>query len=81
MIELLQVIQLILLGACIFALGMYVGIWSYKSAQSPFVATPGLTPDNDNTDIEDTKPEADGFDYDEYQDYIKKLGHLEGIDE
>ena len=81
MIELLQVIQLILLGAIIFALGMYVGIWSYKSAQSPFIATPGLTPDNDNTDTDTIEASPDGFDYDEYKDYIDKLGHLEGIDE
>ena len=81
MIELLYVIQLILLGAIIFALGMYVGIWSYKSAQSPFIATPDLTPTNDNTSIDDKKVESEGFDYDEYQDYVDKLGHLEGIDE
>ena len=54
MIELLYAIQLILLGALIFALGMYVGIRTYKHAQSPFVGEVDLTPTNDNTDIEDT---------------------------
>ena len=85
MIELLYAIQLILLGALIFALGMYVGIRTYKLAQSPFIGEVDLTPNNDNTDIEKDnkqKPEADGWDYQEYDDYIKKLGDdIEGVDE
>ena len=83
MIELLYVIQLILLGALIFALGMYVGIRTYKMAQSPFISEVDLTPTNDNTHIEeDNKPEADGWDYQEYDDYIAKLGDdIEGVDE
>ena len=84
MIELLYAIQLILLGALIFALGMYVGIRTYKMAQSPFIGEVDLTPNNDNTDIEKDnkqKPEADGWDYQEYDDYIKKLGDdIEGVD-
>ena len=85
MIELLYAIQLVLLGALIFALGMYVGIRTYKMAQSPFIGEVDLTPNNDNTDIEKDnkqKPEADGWDYQEYDDYIKKLGDdIEGVDE
>ena len=85
MIELLYAIQLVLLGALIFALGMYVGIRTYKLAQSPFIGEVDLTPNNDNTDIEKDnkqKPEADGWDYQEYDDYIKKLGDdIEGVDE
>ena len=80
MIELLYAIQLILLGALIFALGMYVGIRTYKLAQSPFIVGDDLTPNNDNTNIEDKK-EPEGFDYDEYENYISKLGNIEGIDE
>ena len=85
MIELLYAIQLILLGALIFALGMYVGIRTYKMAQSPFIGEVDLTPNSDNTHIEEDnnqKPEADGWDYQEYDDYIKKLGDdIEGVDE
>jgi type IV secretory pathway TrbF-like protein len=84
MIELLYAIQLILLGALIFALGMYVGIRTYKMAQSPFVAEVDLTPNSNNTHIEDKdkNPEADGWDYSEYDDYITRLGDdIEGVDE
>ena len=85
MIELLYAIQLILLGALIFALGMYVGIRTYKHAQSPFFAGEDLTPTNDKDSIEDNKPNkgnTDGWDYSEYDDYITKLGDdIEGVDE
>ena len=84
MIELLYVIQLIVLGALIFALGMYVGIRTFKSAQSPFVGEVDLTPSKDTIDNnKDNKdPESDGWDYTEYDNYIAKLGDdIEGVDE
>ena len=81
MISLLHIIELLLLGAILFASGMWMGIRTYKNAQSPFIGDVDLTPTKDNTDKE--KPvEAVGWDYQEYDDYIKKLGDdIEGVDE
>ena len=82
MISLLHIIELLLLGAILFASGMWMGIRTYKNAQKPFISEVDLTPNNDNTDIEKQQVEADGWDYQEYDDYISKLGDdIEGIDE
>ena len=59
-----------------------MGIRTYKNAQEPFISEVDLTPNNDNTDIEKQQVEADGWDYQEYDDYISKLGDdIEGVDE
>ena len=82
MIELLYAIELIVLGALIFAVGMYVGITTYKHAQNPFSDEVDLTQTNDKDSIENKEPAADGWDYQEYDDYISKLGDdIEGVDE
>ena len=84
MIPLLNVIELLILGAILFASGMWMGIRTYKNAQSPFISEVDLTPTNDKSDTVDAKQqvEADGWDYQEYDDYIKKLGDdIEGVDE
>ena len=87
MISLLHIIELLLLGAILFASGMFVGIRTYKMAQKPFIGEVDLTPTNDKTDTVDHKQNkptdvADGWDYQEYDDYIKKLGDdIEGVDE
>ena len=71
---------------------MWVGIRVYKNAHDSYFGEVDLTPISDNTDIDkDNKQpsksksnneEADGWDYQEYDDYIAKLGDdIEGVDE
>ena len=81
MIELLYAIQLLLLGAILFASGMWMGIRTYKHAQFPFDDQVNLTPNNDKNSIEEDN-QTQGWDYKEYDDYIAKLGDdIEGVDE
>ena len=83
MIELLYAIQLVLLGALIFAIGMYMGIRTYKHAQNPYSDEVDLTSNKTNPNIDkQQQEEADGWDYQEYDNYISKLGDdIEGVDE
>ena len=68
---------------------MWIGIRIHKLAQSPFVGEVDLTPTNDTNTVEDNNnnntpadKEADGWDYNEYEEYIAKLGDdIEGVDE
>ena len=66
MIELYILATTTLLGAILFASGMYIGIKVYKHAQEPFV---DLTPIETHIDT-DTPVEEEGFNWNDYDNYI-----------
>ena len=69
MIELYILTFSVLIGALVFAAGILVGIKLYKHAQSPFMDV-DVTPISEKLQGEEHHIDDEGFNWDEYDDYI-----------